>query len=149
VTEEVAYRHLTIPNHPGLPAEGFAMWHRDRKGASLFFDVVEEYFESGRRGSISVTLSRGDGTIGSVRVMASAPTRRYECLMEGVNTKYVDALLNSLRHYPYIFVATGFTSDDGEDHLLPQCSYSASAVMVDGSVVTGTRGDTPPPKLEW
>ena len=147
--QDVTYRHLTIPTRSGPPAEGFAMSHRDRQGASLFFDVVEEYYESGRRGSIVVMLSRGDGETGSVRVEASAPTRSYDCIIEGVATKYIDALLNSLRHFPYIFVATGFTSDDGEHRLLPKCSYSTSVVIVDGKVVTGTRGDAPPPELEW
>lgn len=145
----VTYRHLTFPTDCGPPAQGFAMWYQNREAASVFFDVILEYYESGRDGGIQVNLSRGDGVIGSVHVVATSPSRHFDCLIDRVDAKHIDALVDCLGHLPYIFIAVGYTSEDGEDHLLPKCQYNTSVVIVDGKAVTGTRGKTPYPDVEW
>src|SRR6202030_1808194 len=106
------YRHLAIPTDGGPSAQGFAMWYQGREAASAFFEVIQEYYESGRRGEIQVKLSRGDGATGSVHVDAIA-SRRFRCVIDGVDAKHIDALVDCLAHLPYIFIATGYTSEDG------------------------------------
>jgi hypothetical protein len=125
------------------------MWYHNMEAASAFFQVIQEYYESGRRGEIQVKLSRGDSAAGSVQVDATSPFRHFSCLIDGVDAKHIDALVDCLAHLPYIFIATGYTSEDGEDHILPKCQYSTSTVIVDGRTVSGTFGETPYPRLQW
>jgi hypothetical protein len=125
------------------------MWYQTREAALAFFEVVKEYYESGRRGEIQIKLSKGDKASGSVHVQVTSPSRHFSCVIDGVDAKHIDALVECLSHLPYIFIATGYTSEDGKDHLLPKCHYSTSTVIVDGRTVSGTSGETPYPQLEW
>jgi hypothetical protein len=140
---------MSIPAPPGPSAEGFALWHADRDSAAAFFDVVEEYYESGRNGMVAISVSRGDGRVGYVEVNATAPTQSYACRIDGVLVEHIDALVRCLRDYPYVFVAAGFTTEAGQDHLLPRCKYATTAVLVDGVIINGTSGEFPYPQLDW
>jgi len=138
--ETAGYRQILLGGSEPRAA-GFALWYKDQQGADHFFDMIRSYFEEVKsERCIHICFSRKNSGIGAFTLEVEIIVGERELSVEsrGIPARYVLRLCDSLKLYPYIFILAGFTAPDGRDHLLRDCSYSTSAVLVDEDMVFGS-----------
>lgn len=139
---DVEFRHLSFEAKAGI-VEGIGLWYPTKEEAIRSFSFFHKYITAPGwvPKSLDITFNR-DKTAKdkySLYIEINVEDEVYKTNISGIEKKYIDSILLSLRRFPYYFITAGSIDEFGKPQTLPLKEYHffRNRIDVDGETIEG------------
>ena len=132
--KDVTYRHIVLQDKYDKISL-FALWYNDYDSALHFFNFIEEYYEKKNEyRNISVDFFNTNNTYELI-INIIVGDNKFNTSISGIDPIHIDDLVNTIETYPYIVILTGYTDENGTDHITKGCSYGVAHIKINNKTM--------------